>query len=74
MTYTFLPIFLVLCALAILYVNWRRGRQFEENQKEIQRLHQQLEELKQKLEKQKQTTEEYKGLHLVESDEEGTTN
>jgi len=56
----------------MLIVNWRRGRQFEENQKELQRLHQRIEELKQEFEKLEKSSKETKGLRLVESDEDTT--
>ena len=70
--YTFLTAFFVLWVVAVLVMNWRSQRKFEENQNEIQRLHQRVEELMQELEKQKTSTEEFKGLHLVESDEDTT--
>ena len=72
--YAFLAVFFVLWALAMLYANWRNGRQFEENQKELERLHQRVEELKQEFEKLKKSSKEFRGLRLVESDEEETTN
>ena len=42
--YTFLTLFLIAGAKAILVMNYRQQRKFEESQAEIQRLHQRIEE------------------------------
>jgi hypothetical protein len=41
--YTFLTVFLIAWAIAVLVMNWKRNRTFENNQAEIERLHQRIE-------------------------------
>jgi len=70
--YTFLTVFLIAWAIAVLVMNWKQQRKVEESQAEIERLHQRIEELMQELKKQKNPPEKSRVLHLVESDEDTT--
>jgi len=47
--YTFLTVFLIAWAIAVLVINWKKQRKFEESQAEIEKLHQRIKEMKRKL-------------------------
>jgi hypothetical protein len=54
--YTFLPVFLIAWAIAVLVMNWQQQCKFEESQSEIEGLNQRIEELKRELEKNQDPT------------------
>jgi len=71
-SYTFLTVFIVAWAIAVLVMNWKQQRKFEEDQKEIRRLREKVERLRGELRNRHGEPEGVPGLRLVsgEDDEE----
>jgi hypothetical protein len=67
--YTFLTVFFVLWAIAVLVMNWRQQRKFEESQGEIRRLNEEVERLRGEIRERQEPPKGFEKLRLVSGDE-----